>query len=148
MATVFVLSVLFSVIALGGGLAHVFALPNKINMPAAEYLVAQQVYSGWAFLGIAIIGALVLSLISAISVRHDRRAFRLRLGAAICIALGLVVFFIFTYPANLATDNWTMLPDNWRELRKQWEYSHAVGAGLNFIAVTLLVVSAVRRDTR
>lgn len=148
MATIFVLSVLFSVLALGSGLAHLYALPNKISMPAAEYLIAQQTYRGWNLLGIAIIGALVFSLASAIGARRYRRAFWLRIGAVVCIALGLIVFFLFTYPANVATNNWTMLPDNWRELRNQWEYSHAVGAGLNFVAVTLLVVSALQRGAR
>lgn len=45
---------------------------------------------------------------------------------------------------NQATVNWTVLPANWTELRVQWEYSHAASAGLNFIALTALIMSVLR----
>lgn len=35
------------------------------------------------------------------------------LVAAACIASSLVVFFLFTYPANQQARNWTVLPENW-----------------------------------
>lgn len=57
----------------------------------------------------------------------------------------LVVFFIWTFPANQATANWTVVPENWKALRRQWEYAHATNAVLTLfalIAVTLSVVSA------
>jgi hypothetical protein len=34
-----------------------------------------------------------------------------------------VVFWIYTYPANVATSNWTFLPETWQALRARWEYS-------------------------
>jgi hypothetical protein len=34
-----------------------------------------------------------------------------------------------------------MLPPNWEQLRQRWEYSHAVGAVLNVIAHSALVLS-------
>ena len=44
--------------------------------------------------------------------------------------------------ANQITSNWTELPvEGWESLRRQWEYSHAVGAVLYFIALTSLVLS-------
>jgi hypothetical protein len=39
-----------------------------------------------------------------------------------------------------------MLPDNWIELRRQWEYSHATSAILNLVALVLLILSALERD--
>jgi hypothetical protein len=33
-------------------------------------------------------------------------------SAGLGIALSLIVFFTFTYPANQQTVNWTVLPDN------------------------------------
>jgi hypothetical protein len=56
-------------------------------------------------------------------------------------ALSLIVFFTFTYPANQQTVNWTVLPDNWQQLRRHWEYSHAIGAGLYFVAFISLLLS-------
>ncbi len=132
---------MFTTIALGAGLAHLFALPNKISLPRNDYLTVQQIYSGWAFLGVAVIGALLLNAMVAYRVRHQPTEFHLTLAATTCVALGLVIFFLFTFPANQATRNWTFLPDNWEGLRRQWEYSHAVGAGLNFIALAALILS-------
>jgi hypothetical protein len=50
------------------------------------------------------------------------------------------VFFAFTQPVNRTTDNWSRLPDNWQTLRLTWEYSHAVGFGLNLTALAALVL--------
>jgi amino acid transporter len=137
---VYFISILLTAIVMAAGFAHLLALPNKIGLSREEYLIAQQIYRGWALLGIAVIGALLSTLLLAVMVRASQRAFFLTLTAALCIGLGLVVFFLFTYPANQQTLNWTMLPENWQELRRQWEYSHAVGAGLSFIALVSLVL--------
>ena len=134
-------SVLLVAIAMAAGFAHVFELPHKIGMTAEEYLTVQQIYRGWSLLGIAIIGALVTLTIVAVRLRHHREPFVLTLAAAGCMALSLVVFFVFTFPVNQATQNWTMLPADWQELRRRWEYSHAINAGLYFIALVLVTMS-------
>jgi hypothetical protein len=36
-----------------------------------------------------------------------------------------------------------MLPPNWEDLRAQWEYSHAVSAGLNLVALVALILSVL-----
>ena len=59
------------------------------------------------------------------------------------VALNLLVFFTWTYPANLATENWTRMPADWEALRRQWEYSHAVNAGVTFLALCSVVLSVV-----
>jgi hypothetical protein len=78
--------------------------------------------------------------------RLSRTAFILTLVALLCMAGAQVVFWTLTYPANQVTNNWTLLPDNWLALRTQWEYSHATGAGLNFIALSMLILSVLVRD--
>lgn len=138
------LSVVLTAICMSAGFAHLFALPNKIGLPHDAYLTVQQIYRGWALLGIAVIGALVSTLILAVLVRAKRRLLRLTLVAAACIALSLVVFFLYTYPANQQTLNWTVLPENWQALRRQWEYSHAVDAGLYFTAFVALITSLLK----
>lgn len=135
------LSVLFTAVGMAGGLAHLFELLNKMTLSAMDYLTVQQIYRGWALLGIADIGALVSTLALVIMVRRNRKMLVLSLVAASCIALGLTVFFMFTYPVNQQTLNWIMLPDNWLQLRLQWEYSHAVNAGLFFVAFNALILS-------
>jgi hypothetical protein len=132
-------------LVMAAGCAHLFALPNKIHMSREHYLVAQQIYRGWALLGIVEIAALVLSAALAWQYRGSGAPGRLALAAAACIALGLAIFFAFTFPANAATRNWTVLPQGWEILRARWEYSHAAGAVLDIVALVSLAVAALRK---
>jgi hypothetical protein len=140
------LSLLFTALAMAPAMAHLLELPNKIGLPRDEYLTVQQIYRGWALLGIVVFGALLSTLILTVLLRQQRRPFALSFISFLCIVGTQVVFWTFTYPANQQTQNWTMLPENWPALRHQWEYSHAAGAGLNFAAFIALVLSTLRRD--
>ena len=139
-------SLLFSALALAPALAHLLELPNKIGLSRDDYLTVQQIYRGWAWLGIVVFGALLSTLALTIMVRGRRKAFGLALTAFLCIAGTQVLFWTFTFPANQATSNWTMLPENWTALRAQWEYSHAASAVLNLIALVALILSLPGRD--
>jgi hypothetical protein len=127
--------------AMAGGWAHLLELPNKIGLSRADYLTVQQIYRGWALLGVAVIGALISAGVLTWLRRGSGAPFYFALMATVLISLSLVVFFWFTFPANQATQNWTVLPDGWENLRRQWEYSHAAGAILYFIALASLVLS-------
>ena len=137
------LAIVLTALALVPGGAHLFALPNKIEMDEDTYFVAQAVYRGWALFGIVIFGALAANLALAIVVRAHKTAAALALLAALCIVVSLVVFFTWTYPANVATDNWTTVPDDWEDLRRTWEYSHAVNALITFVALCATTLSAL-----
>jgi hypothetical protein len=138
-------SLLFAALALGPAAAHALELANKIGLPRDEYLVVQQIYRGWALLGIVVLGALASTLVLAILTRHRRREFVPALVGFLSIAGTQAIFWTFTFPANQATDQWTMLPGNWEALRLQWEYSHAASAALNLAALIALIVSALRK---
>lgn len=140
------LALLFTGLALGPSLAHLLELPNKIGLSREDYFTVQQIYRGWALLGIVIAGALLTNLALAIRVRKRRKVFALTLTALLCIVAAQVVFWTFTYPANAATHNWTMQPAIWQQLRFQWEYSHAAGAVLNLIAFATLTLSMLVDD--
>ncbi|MBN1239375.1 MAG: DUF1772 domain-containing protein [Gammaproteobacteria bacterium] len=135
------LSVLFVAVSMAGGFAHLLELPNKIDLPGDAYLTVQQIYRGWALLGIAVVGALISTITLAVLLRGRGAEFYLAATAAACVAASLAVFFAFTFPANQQTMNWTVLPENWQSLRRTWEYSHAVGAMLYFIALVALTLS-------
>jgi hypothetical protein len=140
-------AVLLTALALVPGGAHLFALPNKIALPQAAYFTAQGIYRGWALLGLVVIGALVADLALAIALRGQRTARALAATAAALIAASLAIFFVWTFPANQATANWTTAPANWATLRLHWEYTHAASAALTFAAlvcVTLAVIVARR----
>ena len=120
-----------------------FALSNKIDLAEAEYFTVQTIYRGWALLGIVVVAALVVNLLLAFLLRDQRLPALLALAAAICIGLTLVIFFIWTQPANAVTANWTQIPDHWRSLRANWEYSHAINAAITFVALCASVLSAL-----
>ena len=65
--------------------------------------------------------------------------------ALACLAGAQALFWIFTYPANAATVNWTVQPDDWQTLRRQWEFSHAAGALLQLTAMACLSIAALRQ---
>jgi hypothetical protein len=136
-------AILCVAVAMAGGWAHLLELPNKIGLSRADYLTVQQIYQGWALLGIAVVGALISAGVLTWLHRGAGAPFYFALLATVLIALSLVVFFLFTFPANQATQNWTVLPEGWENLRRQWEYSHAAGAILYFVALASLVLSTI-----
>jgi len=70
------------------------------------------------------------------------------LAALLLLVAAQAIFWTFTYPANVATANWTEQPANWESLRTQWEYSHAVGALLTLAALLSLAGVALARVGR
>jgi hypothetical protein len=138
-------SLLFAALAFAPAAAHLLELANKIGLPRDEYLVVQQIYRGWALLGVVVLGALVSSLALAVLTRHRRREFVPAAIGFLCIAGTQAVFWTFTFPANQATGQWTMLPEGWEALRVQWEYSHAASAVLNLVALVAVILSVLRK---
>ena len=109
--------------------------------PRGGYFVVQNIYRGWALFGIALFGALATNLALAIVVRRQRAPFWLALAS--CLWPPLSVFFIWTYPANQATSNWTVVPADWQQLRTTWEYAHATNAVLTFLALCAVTWSVL-----
>lgn len=137
------LAVLLTALALVPAGAHLFEPPNKIGLDQEPYFIVQGIYRGWALFGIALFGALAANLALAVMVRRQRAPFWLALVAFVLVAATLVIFFTWTYPANQATSNWTVVPENWRELRTHWEYAHAVNAVLTFLALCAVTLSTL-----
>ena len=136
-------SLLFAALALAPATAHLLELPNKIGLPREEYLTVQQIYRGWALLGIVVVAALLSTLALTVMTRRERKAFVFALIAFLAIVGTQVVFWTWTFPANQATANWTALPGDWMALRTQWEYSHAAGAVFNLVAMVALILAVV-----
>jgi hypothetical protein len=136
------LAVVLSALALIPYGAHLFSLPNKIGMTREQYFVAQSAYDGWALIGAILIPAMLVNIALALMLRGEE-GFALAIAGCVVMAMTLAVFFAFTYPANVATQNWKVAPSNWAELRHQWEYSHAANAGLIFASFCLIVLASI-----
>jgi amino acid permease len=141
--TLYFLALMLTAIALGAGLAHLFELPNKIGLGASDYLTVQRNYDNWWIVGLFVPLAFVSVLALTVALRGAGAPFTLALIALLLLVVELAVFWGFTAPVNRATENWTILPGNWEELRAQWEYSHAVRAILYVLALGALVMSAL-----
>jgi len=128
--------------------AHFFELASKMSLLPAEYMTVQKIYVGWSFFGIPIITAFLLIVIHTFMVRHDRPVFILSLGAALSLAATQVIFWMFTYPINAASNNWTVTPKDFEAARRQWEYSHAINAALTFAAFVAITLSVLATSVR
>jgi hypothetical protein len=128
--------------------AHLFELPNKIGLSQQQYFAAQQIYRGWAWFGVVIFAAIAANVVAGLMLWMRRRLAWPAFAAGLLLALSLVVFFVWTYPANQATVNWTIVPADWQALRLDWELSHAVNAVLTFLALCCATVSAMAAGSR
>lgn len=137
------LVIIISALALIPSGAHLAALPNKIALPQSEYFTVQAIYYGWAILGLLWLAAVTINALLAVIVRSQKWPFRLSVAAALCFALVFAVFFLWTFPANQATNNWRTAPENWATLRQQREYSHAANSVFVFVALCLATLSVL-----
>ena len=145
---VFFVALLASALLLGPALAHAFELPNKIGLPREEYFIVQKAYRGWDLFAWPLAVQVLALLAAAISARPERRVLVFTLLALACVLAAQAVFWTFTYPTNVATVNWTIAPDNWAKLRLRWEFSHAAGAALQVLGLSLLFIAVLNRGRR
>lgn len=115
-----------------------------MSLDRDAYFTVQQIYAGWEWMALAhtvqMIG-LAVALASGWRLPLMRAPLIVVAGAWVAAQL---VFWVFTWPANVQTAQWTIAPDSWAMLRFQWEYSHAVGAVCQFTAFIAAVVAALR----
>jgi hypothetical protein len=142
------LAIMLTALALVPSGAHLAAMANKMAMAQTAYFVAQQVYAGWALFGIVLFGALAANLAHTIMLRRLSRSFGHAFASFLFVASSLVIFFVWTFPTNQATSNWTVVPQNWNELRSQWEYSHAANAVATFAALVCVVIAGLRQSSK
>src|SRR3546814_16102949 len=104
---------------------------------------SSDLYSGWALFGFVLVSAITANLVLTVMLQGRGVHFSLACAAFLLVTTTLVVFFTAAYPANQETQNWTVMANDWRLLRKQWEYSHAINAVLTFLALCALTLAAV-----
>jgi hypothetical protein len=143
--SVFFIALLATALALGGALAHAYELLNKIDLPREEYFVVQKAYRGWWQLAYVLAVQIVSITALIVMSRDEPRVFRAAVAALVFLAAAQAVFWIYTYPANVATQSWTTIPADWEALRRAWEYSHLVGAVCQLFVMSALFVGALAR---
>jgi hypothetical protein len=111
--TLYFLALILTAIAMGAALAHLFELPNKISIGAQDYLTVQRNYDGWWMVGLFVPAAFFTVIALMFALRDTGLPFVLAAPAVLLLAGEMIAFWGFTAPASRATENWTILPDNW-----------------------------------
>ena len=145
---VFFIALLATALALGAAMAHALELPNKIGLPRDEYFIVQKVYWGWNQLGYLLAIELVSMIAVAVMSRSEPRVLWPTVAAILFLIAAQAIFWTFTFPTNVATENWTKIPPDWERLRSEWEYSHAAGAACQILAMSSLIVAVLARARR
>jgi hypothetical protein len=141
----FFVALLATAIALGGALAHAFEFFHKMAMSQEDYFITQQIYAGWNRLAFVLLFELLGTIGVIVLYRHSPAVMWPAMAALIFFLASQVVFWIWTFPANVATNIWTEQPENWAQLRQQWEVSHFAGAVFQLLAMSALIISLLRR---
>lgn len=141
----FFLAILATLLSLAPGLAHVFELPRKLGLGRDAYFTVQQIYAGWELFGVVILLQLVSLALLAWHSFRDYFVLRPVLVALLLLLAAQALFWLFTFPANAATANWTKAPADWERLRAQWEWSHAAGALCQLLGLCSLLLALFAR---
>lgn len=123
--------------------AHLFEMAGKRALPGPDYMTVQRIYAGWALFGIPIIAAIAALVVHCVLVRKRGMSFWLSLLALAAILAAQLAFWIFVFPMNALTQNWTVSPPDIQAARAQWEYGHAASAVLSFVAFVAVCLAVV-----
>ena len=120
-----------------------FEMPAMFNLNKDNYQLLQGFTNSLTWLVIFEILGVFLTIVLIRVEKKKKRTYRNLLVALICFAVSVTLFFIFVLPADITTENWTTMPDNWDSLRGQWEYATGIRAlisltGLSFLVFALL----------
>lgn len=128
---------------------HVLEMPAKMEYPASFYLTIHRslyVAFGPPNIGMFIeAGAILAAVVLVFLVRKDRRVFWLTLMGALSLVVGLVVYFAFVEPANVAMKSMMIEvpPDDFFSWRNQWEYGHVGHFVLHLVGFSALLLSVL-----
>jgi len=94
-----------------------------------------------------LISATLLTFISAILYRNDRRTCYLLAGAGTCFLVGGLITAFGNIPLLNAIDTWSVSspPANWLEVANRWYFFHSVRLGIDVVGLFLAVLSAFTR---
>lgn len=134
----FFVSFVATAVAFGAAMAHALEWPNKMKLTREAYFTVQQIYAGWDQLAY-VLAVQLMGLVVLLYLKRGNYVARRRLLIALAgFACAQAVFWAYTFPANQLTANWTLQPENWEQLRVQWEYSHLAGAMFQLAALLFL----------
>ena len=134
---------------MGATFCHVLESAAKMLYPVELYLTLHRtlyVAFGPPNVGAFIeIGAILAALALVFLTRKRRPAFWLTLAGAAFLVAGLVVYFVFVEPANVAMKAMSLNapPAGWTRWRDRWEYGHIARFIFQLLGFSALALSII-----
>lgn len=133
--------------------AHVLEMPTKLQYDGALYVTVQN--SLYRYFGapgpgaFVTVGAVLAAIALTALLRKQQSAFRWSLFGTLNLAIAFpVVYFLFIEPVNVLIEQSSPadIPQNWEQLRNQWEFAHTANflfclAGFNALLAATLTSS-------
>lgn len=128
--------------------AHALELPAKMQYDATLYVTIQnslyQYFGAPAPGAFVTVGAVLSAIALTLLLRKHHPAFWCSLGGTLCLVIAFpLIFFLQIEPVNIVIRqaSASSLPNNWEQLRTQWEFAHAANFFLTFVGFSALVVA-------
>jgi hypothetical protein len=149
------LAIILAALALTMISAHVLEMPQKMQYDAQLYsAVNTTMYRYFAIVGgVYSMGSIIAAGVLAFLVRRDRAVFRWALAGALLLVLWFVSWLTLVAPVNnqVATAlqfSPAGVPALWMQLRRRWEYGHAIGFVLQLLGLCALLISVLVDTSR
>jgi hypothetical protein len=139
------MAVLATALLLGTTFAPVLEMPSKLALSASEWWTVQDLLvRPCATVGGPLeVFAVVINLAVLAAALSRPQLLVLTAGSAICLVLAFGVWVVFTEPVNVQVLQWprASLPQDWYQLREQWEFSQLIRFLLHLTGLVLLASS-------
>jgi len=150
------IALVLAALAIGAPFAHVLEMPvRRAYDPALYVTVTHTLYRYFGSVGAVIeVGAVLAAVFWAAGLGRSRTSPASGRGWAVtgaaCLVLAHALFWLLVNPVNQQFATWTptVVPANWTRLRDQWEFTHAVRAGLFLMGFCGLLASALQARGR
>lgn len=121
--------------------AQVFELSGKLALSPTDYVTVQSVHHAWALFASAMLLASAAIALHGYLVNRNATSFGWSMVALVLVGVAQVVFWVVAYPANAATQGWSLLPVDFEMLRRKWEFSFAAAGVFSFAGLLALARS-------
>src|SRR5215510_15225520 len=143
------ITITLTALLMGATFCHVLESPAKMRYPAELYLTLHRtLYAAFGPPNIGAfieIGAITAALALVFLTRNRRPALWLTLAGAAFLVAGLVVYFVFVEPANVAMKAMPLNapPAGWSRWRDQWDYGHIARFIFHLLGFSALALSII-----
>ncbi len=129
-------------IAIAPTLGGALSLSAHLNLKPDDYLSSQRLDHSALLVGGLGVSALAAAAFHSFLVRGSVAAFAWSLVAVAGLAAAQIVFWAVAFPVLSVTDNWTLIPEDFESVRRQWEYALAA-SGVLSLGALLATVRAI-----